>query len=262
MTRIGFFDSGLGGLSVLRHTIQLLPNADFIYVADSAHAPYGEKPPQWVRERSVHIARFLRDQGVAAMVVACNTATALAAETIREQLDVPVIAMEPAIKPASALSRSGCVGVLATATTLQSERYQALKRRYTDAVQLFEYAPHHWIAAIESGRHLEPDFAAKVQRDLQPLLGKGIDTWVLACTHFPLLQEDIKSAVGKEAYIIDPAPAVSAELLRRLPQAGAAQTLSAGAHRLRLLTSGEPEHTQHLARLYLPPGRFSVQKFN
>ena len=262
MTRIGFFDSGLGGLSVLRQAIRLLPNADFLYAADSGHAPYGNRPPDWVRERSLYIAHLLRDQGVAALVIACNTATALAAETIRAHLDIPVIAMEPAIKPGCALSRTGHVGVLATATTLESERYLELKRRYADAVQLFEYAPHHWIEAIESGDHLEPEFAAQLRRDLEPLTKKNIDTWVLACTHFPLLEADIRSAVGKDARIVDPAAAVSAELLRRLPQAGEGGEESAGSTRLRFMTSGDAERMQHLARLYLPPVDLSLESFS
>ena len=238
MNRIGFFDSGLGGLSVLRHTLEHISGAEFLYVADSAYAPYGDRSVDWVRDRSLDIARLLESRDIQALVIACNTATALAAELIRENLDIPVIAMEPAVKPASALTRSGKVAVLATATTLASQRYQDLKRRYAAGIELLEYAPHHWVEKIESGEYRKPDFQRQLRHELSPLLQRGVDTWVLACTHFPHVELQIRAVVGDTANIIDPAPAVTAELLRRLPACGSGKASDAS---VQLLTSGDPQ---------------------
>lgn len=250
MRRIGFFDSGIGGLSVLRHALTHIADADYLYFADSGYAPYGKRSPSEVSDRSLFIARYLRDQGVQALVIACNTATALAAESIREDLDIPVIAIEPAVKPAAVSSPNGKVGVLATATTLASRRYLDLKGRYGKGIEWYEFAPHHWIEAIEKGAHLQPGFAAMVRQDLSPLLTQGIDTWLLACTHFPIVYRQIVAAVGADAKVIDPAPAVTAELQRRLPERNQERR---HPHRrgLKLLTSGDPSLVESLAEQYL-----------
>lgn len=213
--RIGVFDSGIGGLSVLRHMQRHLA-ADYRYVADSSHAPWGDRSPDWVRERSLAIAHWLHREGADALVIACNTATALAAEAVRQALPIPVVAMEPAIKPAATLSRSGQVAVLATRATLSSRRYADLKARHGANTCFHERAPHHWIEAVESGRHTSPEFRGRLEQDLAPLRAAGVDTWVLACTHFPFLTESIRLVVEAEAYIIDPAPAVTAQLGRVL----------------------------------------------
>jgi len=249
--RIGFFDSGIGGLSVLRHALQHIPGAEFVYVADSAFAPYGDRPAEWVRQRSLYIARFLQQQGLDALVIACNTATALAAELIREELTLPVIAMEPAIKPAAGLTRSGRVGVLATATTLASTRYKDLCRRYASGVELFEYAPHHWVEQIEQGGHLQPKFTESLAKELSDMLQQGVDTWVLACTHFPFIAQQLQQILGPDAQIIDPAPAVIAQMKRCLP---ALATNSQNISSVQLLTSGD------LARVSQQAGRFLGQK--
>lgn len=262
MSTVGFFDSGLGGLSVLRHAMARVPQADFLYVADSANAPYGKKEHDWVSDRSLYIAQWLQNQGAEALVIACHTATALAAERIRAQLAIPVIAMEPAIKPAGVLSESGRVAVLATATTLASRRYSELRARHAVGVDLYELAPHHWIEAIESGGHLQPGFADQVAEDLAPLREKGIDTWVLACTHFPIIIDKIRKVVGETAQIIDPGAAVSAELERRLEHLPQVPVRTAGVARLRLFTSGNEAQLADLASRYLVPGDLSVASFS
>ncbi len=244
--RIGFFDSGIGGLSVLRHAMQHVAATEFLYVADSAHAPYGDQPAEWVKDRSLSIARYLERQGVDALVIACNTATALAAGAIREAVNIPVIAMEPAIKPAVAQTRTGRVAVLATATTLASSRYRDLCRRYAAEVELFEYAPHHWVAQIEQGVHLEPGYASALEEELSAIRQQGVDTWVLACTHFPFIRAQLASVVGPAVNIIDPAPAVSAQLARHLPAIARVQD----AVRVNLMTSGD------LVRVSEQAGRF------
>lgn len=246
--RIGFFDSGIGGLSVLRHALEHIPGAEFVYVADSAHAPYGDQPSEWVKDRSLHIARYLEGQGVDALVIACNTATALAAGSIREALDIPVIAMEPAIKPAVAQTRTRRIAVLATATTLASTRYKELCQRHAAGVDLFEYAPHHWVEQIEQGTYLEPGYAALLEEELSDMLQQGVDTWVLACTHFPFIQAQLAAVIGPEAHIIDPAPAVTAQLIRRLPEAGSANRYASRVH---LVTSGDPARVSEQAGRFL-----------
>lgn len=236
--RIGLFDSGIGGLSVLRHAMQQLP-ADYLYVADSARAPYGDADPDWVRQRCLEISRFLVDQQVEAVVIACNTATALAAESIRNSFSLPVVAMEPAVKPAARETRTGRIAVLATRTTLASSRYLDLKARHAAGLTVLEYAPHHWIEAIEQGRENDPDFLAVLQHELQQLADEGVDTWVLACTHFPLLDRRLHSLLPASARIIDPAPAVTAQLRR---QVGLPQGTAQGASTLKAYTSGPPDH--------------------
>ncbi len=232
---IGVFDSGIGGLSVLRHAMRRLP-ANYLYVADSGRAPYGDADPEWVRERSLAIATFLAEHGADAVVIACNTATALAAEAIRGSLAIPVIAMEPAVKPAAGLSRSGRIAVLATRTTLESTRYRDLKRRHAADLTVLEYAPHHWIEAIEQGRESSPEFLCRLRDELGEIAAEGVDTWVLACTHFPFLIDRLAGFLDPAAQIIDPAPAVTAQLQRRLATPDGAPIAAS----LRLFTSGNP----------------------
>ncbi len=234
--RIGLFDSGLGGLSVLRHAVSHL-RADYLYVADSHYAPWGQAEVDWVRQRSLAIGRHLVRQGVDAVVIACNTATALAAETLRDALPVPVVAMEPAVKPAAGLSRSGRIAVLATHSTLQSERYRQLCERHAQGLEVHELAPHHWISTLERGDQDDPGFLHRMRRDLGPLRRAGVDTWVLACTHFPLLIPQLRRVLGEAAQLIDPAPAVTMQLGRVL---GADPVPRRPGGSLRLFTSGDP----------------------
>jgi glutamate racemase len=240
----------MGGLSVLRHAWRHLPETDFLYFADSAHAPYGDRAEDWVRERTLWVARYLSSKGADALVIACNTATALAAEVVRASLDVPVIAMEPAIKPAAARTRSGVIAVLATASTLSSQRYRDLRQRFANGIEVLEYAPHHWVARIEQGAEADDEFAHALQQELRPIARRGVDTWVLACTHFPLIQEQIRQALGGDPCLIDPAPAVSAELARRLGL-HADDSTGAGKAGLTLFTTGDPQRLTQRARQWL-----------
>ncbi len=214
--RIGFFDSGLGGLSVLRHAPTRIAQASYVYVADSAYAPYGDQTIETVRERSFQIARFLLSQEVDAMVIACNTATALAAELIRANVDVPVVAMEPAIKPAMQQSRNHRVVVLATESTLNSERYLNLKNQHAWDGEVIERACHHWVEALEQGDLNDEELFKLVADELRDVRSEAADTYILACTHFPFLREQIARALHDEENIIDPAPAVIEQLARVL----------------------------------------------
>lgn len=243
--QVGVFDSGVGGLSVVRAIRKRLPNMDLCYLADSAHAPYGNKSSAQVRERARVITQFLFDQGAAAVVVACNTATAMAVEDLRSCFDQPIIAMEPAVKPAVAATRSGVIGVLATAGTLESERYKKLLQAHGSAVQVLERVCHAWVSQVESGELAGSAALAAVAREVEPLLAAGADTLVLGCTHFPWLAPLIAEVAGPSVSLIDPAPAVAEQLARRL---GVGQT--AGQGQLRLFSSRQADdESARLAQL-------------
>jgi glutamate racemase len=243
---IGFFDSGVGGLSVLRHALDRLGGATLLYVADSAYAPYGGRPAPQIIERSRLISRFLLEQGAQAIVVACNTATAVAVEQLRKEFSVPIIAMEPALKPAASLSRSGRIAVLATAGTLASDRYARLRMDHGRDIELHERICHHWVEAVEQGDLDSPRTHDLVNADLAPLHALVVDTHVLGCTHFPFLLPVIRRIVGDEVNVIDPGPAVVEQLCRRL----ALGALPARSSPLRCFSSGKPAQLDdHLKRL-------------
>ena len=215
---IGVFDSGIGGLSVLKHLRALLPTEDFLYVADSGYAPYGERSPEFIRERSLHIANFLIEKGIKALVVACNTATAAAVQMLRERLSIPVIAMEPGIKPAVEMTRSKIVGVLATAGTLESARFFSLVNRYAGDVEIITQPCAGLVERIEANDLTSAQTLDLLHGYLDPLLSRGADVVVLGCTHYPFLRAQIEKIVGDKIAIIDTGPAVAKELKRRLDE--------------------------------------------
>lgn len=213
---IGVFDSGVGGLSVLRHIRQLLPNERLIYVADSAHVPYGDKSREYIEARSLAISRFLQQQGADAIVIACNTASAAAAASLRSQLNIPIIAMEPAVKPAVAATRSGIVGVLATTGTLASARFAALLAQYAGSVEIITQGCPGLVEQVERGDLGGADTRRLIQRYTAPLLTAGADTLILGCTHYPFLIPLIREVVGSEIALIETGAAVARQLQRRL----------------------------------------------
>jgi glutamate racemase len=241
---VGVFDSGVGGLTVVKAIEARLPGLAIHYVADSAHAPYGSKSAAEVRQRSRTIGRFLIEQGAQAIVVACNTATAMAVEELRAVFDIPVIAMEPAVKPAVAATRSGVVGVLATAGTLESERYRQLVDCHGQQVRVLGRVCHSWVGLVESGDLASERARELVAAEVEPLLASGADTLVLGCTHFPFLAPLIAQVAGAGICLIDPAPAVADQLARRLSEAGG------GTGELRLWSSRQDAgEAARLARL-------------
>jgi glutamate racemase len=217
MTAIGVFDSGVGGLSVLKHIRALLPRQALLYVADSGHVPYGDKTPDYIRERSLFLTRFLLGKGAAAIVIACNTATAAAAAPLRARFTVPIIGMEPAVKPAVAATRSGIVGVLATVGTLESAKFAALLEQYAGDVEILTQACPGLVEQVEAGELDTPATRALIARYAQPLLARGADTLVLGCTHYPFLKPAIAAAVGPSIALIDTGEAVARQVVRRLP---------------------------------------------
>jgi len=219
---IGVFDSGVGGLSVLKHIRAQLPRQHLLYVADSGHVPYGDKTPDYIRERSVALTRFLLGEGAGAVVIACNTATAAAAATLRARFEVPIIGMEPAVKPAVAATRSGVIGVLATVGTLESARFAALLELYAGDVEIVTQACPGLVEQVEAGEVDSPATTELVERYTQPLLARGADTLVLGCTHYPFLRPLIAAAAGPAVALIDTGEAVAKQVVRRLADALAA----------------------------------------
>lgn len=214
---IGIFDSGVGGLSVFREIRKILPEEKYIYFSDNAHCPYGEKSREYIIDRARKITDFLIGKGADIIVVACNTATAAAIRTLREEYPICFIGMEPAIKPAAASTRTGVIGVLATAGTLKADKYQDTKGRHAEDVQVVEHIGQGFVELVESGQTDGPEAEAVVTDSLEPLLDAGADTIVLGCTHYPFLTETIAKVAaslvpGRQVNIIDPAPAVARHL--------------------------------------------------
>ena len=218
---VGIFDSGIGGLSILREIQQLMPNEDLCYVADSAWMPYGEKPPAVVRERSLKIARFLvEQQNCKAIVVACNTATGVAVDLLREELDVPVIAIEPAIKPAAEYTSSGIIGVMATPGTLSGEKFDLLKNRFSGDKRILSLPCPGLAKEIERGKLHSIRLRKLLTRFIQPFLDEGADVIVLGCTHYPLVKPLIQEIAGPGVHLIDSGEAVARQLNRKLDESG------------------------------------------
>ncbi|MBI5449958.1 MAG: glutamate racemase [Gammaproteobacteria bacterium] len=213
---IGIFDSGLGGLTVLAQIQRLLPHEDLIYVADTAYLPYGTKPAAQIIERALAISEFLLTQQVKGIVVACNSATAAAITTLRTRYAIPIIGIEPAVKPAVMSTATGVVGILATHSTLNSDRFAALVASYGQGRKVLVQPCPGWVEAVERGQLNTPDIRQRVEQAIAPLLAQGVDHLVLGCTHYPYLLPLIRQVAGPHMIIIDPSPAVARQLMHRL----------------------------------------------
>ncbi|MFW6068117.1 MAG: glutamate racemase [Chloroflexota bacterium] len=243
---IAVFDSGVGGLSVLRHLRALLPHEDLIYFADQAHVPYGPRPAAQIQTYSHSITRFFLEQGAKCVVVACNTATAAALDHLRASFpQAPFVGMEPAVKPGAAATRTGKVGVLATAGTFESQRYASLMARFARDVTLYEDPCTGLVPLVEAG-HLDGDQTrALLESCIRPMLDAGVDTLVLGCTHYPFVLPLIRSIAGPDIHIIDPAPAVARQVRRVLQKRDLLKPTSKHGQ-LRAYTTGD---AQRLARM-------------
>ncbi|MDD5056998.1 MAG: glutamate racemase [Sideroxydans sp.] len=213
---IGVFDSGVGGLSVLHHIRQTLPHERLIYVADSAHVPYGDKTPAYIEQRSHTLTQFLLEQGASAIVIACNTATAAAVHSLREKFSLPIVGMEPAVKPAVAATKSGVVGVLATVGTLASARFAALLGKYAGEVKIITQGCPGLVEQVERGELHSMKTRRLVERYTAPLLAQGADTLILGCTHYPFLAPLIREVAGDNITLVDTGEAVARQLQRRM----------------------------------------------
>jgi glutamate racemase len=213
---IGVFDSGVGGLSVLREIRRELPAEDLLYVADSAFAPYGDKPPALIQQRAAAIVRWLEGRRVKLIVVACNTVTGVAVDALRAGTATPIVAIEPAVKPAALDTRTGVIGVLATAPTLASARFERLVSTYGANVEVLEEPCPGLVEQVEKGNLSGAETRSLVEQYVRPLVERGADILVLGCTHYPFLRAAIEAAAGPSVRLIDPAVAVAREVRRRL----------------------------------------------
>lgn len=279
MIKIGVFDSGEGGLSVLKEITRLLPEAEYIYYSDNAHCPYGEKSPEYIQDRARAITERLLKEGADVIVVACNTATAAAISVLRSEYSdassqevrdrvqkltggrhdhICFIGMEPAVKPAALGTRTGVVGVLATAGTLKGSKYLKTKESVDDQVNVFEHVGRGFVELVEEGRLSGSEAEDVVKASLGPLLSAGADIIVLGCTHYPFLLPVLQKVAGPDIRFIDPAPAVARQLVHVLERDGmlsAGEASSALARNVssvpssphvKLLSSGNPEPLHHL----------------
>lgn len=281
MIKIGVFDSGEGGLSVLKEITRLLPEAEYVYYSDNAHCPYGEKSPEYIQDRARAITERLLKEGADVIVVACNTATAAAISVLRSEYSdassqevrdkvreltggrhdhICFIGMEPAVKPAALGTRTGVVGVLATAGTLKGSKYLKTKESVDDQVNVFEHVGRGFVELVEEGRLSGSEAEDVVKASLGPLLSAGADIIVLGCTHYPFLLPVLQKVAGPDIRFIDPAPAVARQLVHVLERDGmlsAGEASSALARNasavpssphVKLLSSGDPEPLHHLYR--------------
>ncbi|PKM31401.1 MAG: glutamate racemase [Gammaproteobacteria bacterium HGW-Gammaproteobacteria-11] len=243
---VGVFDSGVGGLSVLAEIRRQLPAESLLYVADSAYVPYGEKSPETIRQRSQAIAAFLLERGAKALVLACNTATAAAVNDLRSLYDLPIIGMEPAVKPAALATRTGVVGVLATTGTLQSAKFAALLDRFAGSVKVITQPCPGLVELIEQGELQGPRLEALLQSFTQPLLAQGCDTLILGCTHYPFVRQ-VLQAMLPGVTLIDTAGAVARRLAERLQ---VNELLATGPARATAFwSSGDPHGMQDILPL-------------
>ena len=248
---IGIFDSGIGGISVLRAIREQMPEEAILYFGDQGHIPYGPRPMQQIRDFSEAIARFLLEHGAKIIVVACNTASAAALTYLRGLFpQAQFVGMEPAVKPAAEHTHTGKVGVLATPATFQGALYASVVERFANGVELFQNTCPGLVQQIEQG-NLQGEQTRRILEDaLLPMLEKNIDTVVLGCTHYPFVIPLIQDIVGKGVRVIDPAPAVARQT-RRLLDARGIRNSSSSRGDVSFYTSGDPEKLRSLLPLLL-----------
>ncbi len=237
---IGIFDSGLGGLSVLREVRQQLPAEDVVYYADNAYCPYGSRTAEEIRTRSGAITTALLERDAKIVVVACNTASSVAISHLRERFDVPFIGLEPAVKPAVQLTRTGKVAVLATPRTVTGERLRRLIHAYAREVEVYTVPAPGLVELVETGTLSGEQVQLALRPLLEPLLARGVDTIVLGCTHYPFLRREIETFVGPTITVIDSGAAIARRTREVLLQHDALRDrLERG--NLELMTSGAPD---------------------
>ena len=215
---IGIFDSGVGGLSVWKEVIKILPGHNFLYFADNAYSPYGPRPVQDIIDRSKKISEFLIEKGAGVIVIACNTATSASISSLRNSFSVPFIGMEPAVKPAAALTKTGVIGVLATKGTLGGSLYNHTLNMFASNVDVIEMVGSGLVSLVESGKVSGFHVEELLKKYIVPMVEKNADCIVLGCTHYPFLKETIEKIAGKNVTIIDPAPAVARHLYKTVKE--------------------------------------------
>ncbi|MBI5052769.1 MAG: glutamate racemase [Chloroflexi bacterium] len=241
---LGIFDSGLGGLSVLKEIRALLPDESILYFADQGRVPYGPRPKEEIQKFSDEITRFLLEHGAKVIVVACNTASAAALESLRQTFPhIPFVGMEPAIKPAAEKTKTGAIGVIATLATFESERFARVVDRFAKGVRVLAQPSPDLVIQVENGEFDTPRTREMLHHYLDPLLADGIDSIVLGCTHYSFLAKAIGEVVGDTVEIIDPAPAVAKQVKRVIDQHGLAASAPLTSNlkgAITAYTSGDP----------------------
>ncbi|HXC75630.1 MAG TPA: glutamate racemase [Candidatus Acidoferrum sp.] len=255
---VGIFDSGMGGLSVLREIRAALPDESIDYVADSANAPWGDKSAEYIRVRGLEIAGFLVGQGVKAIVIGSNTGTAGSAEALRATLTMPVIAIEPGIKPAAAATKSGVVGAIVTTTMGASDRMASLLDRFGRTVRVISVPAPGLVEHVEAADLDSPALRRLVESYVRPLLEQGADTIVLGSTHYVFLRPLIAEIAGDGVTIVDTGVAVARQLARVLSERGIVAKHHAAA-REHFWTSGDPAESSRVMSALLDR-RVSVKK--
>lgn len=237
---IGIFDSGVGGLSILREVRRQLPAENLIYVADQGHVPYGPRSIEQVRGFTVEIARWLLDQDAKLIIIACNTASAAGLYPCRETFpDTSFVGMEPAVKPAARDTQSGVIGVIATEATFQGELFASVVGRFAHDVRVEALACPEFVLLAEAGNTDSPDARATIRQCLTPLTEAGIDQLVLGCTHFAFLKDAIQAATGDGVTIVDPSAAIARQAGRVLADRGQ-RNRNGTPGIVRYYTSGDP----------------------
>ena len=208
---IGVFDSGAGGLSVWKELIKTMPSESYFYISDAAYCPYGRKSKEMILKRASAISDFLIERRAEIIVVACNTATAAAIEGLRQTFDIPFVGMEPAVKPAASLTKTGVIGVLATHGTLQGALYKQTSEKYArrKEVKIIEEVGDGLVELVEAGDTESPEAERLVKKYIDPMVAAGADCVVLGCTHYPFLEPVIKKLYSDKLIVINPAPAVA-----------------------------------------------------
>ena len=213
---IGLFDSGVGGLSLLRELRSLLPNENFIYISDNAFAPYGALPPKDIRERSQALTQWHIKQSCKLVVVACNTATTNCIELLRKTYQIPIVGIEPAIKPAALQTKTGVIGLLATKGTLSSGLFHETSTAYAQGVRIIEKEGKHLVEMIESGMLQSEEIEQLLQDYTKPMIEQGADHLVLGCTHYPFLIPILNRTLPKHIKIVDSNGAVARQVVNVL----------------------------------------------
>ncbi len=250
---IGIFDSGVGGLSVWRELIKVLPGNRMIYVSDNAYSPYGPRPQSEIVSRAVEISDFLIKNGAGIIVVACNTATAAAIDELRWRYDIPFVGMEPAVKPAAEMSKTKVIGVLATKGTFMGRLYNSTLRRFATGVRVVEKVGTGLVDIVESGKADTDEGKRLLEKYIRPMISRGADHIVLGCTHYPFLSEQIAKIAGAEVTLVDPAPAVARHTLEILEEKELVCIESINQlEQTRFYSTGSVENLKRVARTILP----------
>lgn len=253
---IGLLDSGFGGLSVMSAIREKFPHEDLIYTADCGFAPWGDRDDEFIDRRVDAIVDYLLSRNIKALVLACNTATAVSATRLREKLTIPVIGIEPAVLPAARATQTKAFAVMATVKTIESDRYAGLKARVEDPeIQIYDCPCPGLMECVEAGAFHSATTRALISHFVKPLLAHHIDQIVLGCTHYPFLAEEIQALAGPQVSLIDPAPAVARHLYNVLSDLGVLNESKAASREEFYVSGANPERERVLRALWSPEAK-------